>query len=465
MQRWLKQLWISQKSLNNTVISFKKYTLLKEAFQLPYSVIQPILDYYYESFKKFLKAGREKVTPKLFPEKNFELDFSGTRYEFLNTMKPNVNVYFFFNKHSGTSAYFWEYDKNKVNTFDKTNTGNIYINLTSKFETMYYGTIEHEVLHYVQYLIKKYKKLKKRQDEYGGLPSKKIIPSGMNTRGKIKERRTHHEYRPIEYYTNLMSAIRSLELAYEREMHKDPTTYDQNIKNKDSKKEFLNYVLKAVREGKAGSREYSQLLEKIKKYSPEIFKKYLQIIYKVFVEGEPAYNIPEIKKMMEELQKVREKGSEVKRERKQKIQSFSFYKDREMGFLAWPTYDMGWQSTRGLSEEIRKKIEAFAEWGEMLEYNLGFKHIDRYGETYLKMPTTNSGIRNFFLDLKRLKERYLLKPKEIANVFNLKEVDSFTEKEVAEIFDVAFKNFKKEYIRSTPSKQEIENYINHIYFI
>jgi len=446
------------------VISFKKYTFLKEAFQVPYNVMQPILDYYYESYKKLLEMGREKITTRLFPEKNFKLDFTGTRFEFLNKMQPNVNIYFVNRDNYGYCGLFSSYDKNKINTMDRTNTGNITINFACKFDDMYYGTIEHEVLHYIQYMIKKYKKLEKKRDkDYGGLPSKRLIPSGMDTRGTKKRRRTHHEYRPIEYYTNLLSAIRSIELTYEREMRKDPSTYEKYIGDKEHKKEFLNHVLKAVRLNKGGSSDHYRTLSKIRGFSKELYQKYLQIIYKVFVEGEPTYNIPEIKKMMEELQQVRKKGSEAKKERKQKIQSFSFYKDREMGYLSWPSYDLGWKSMIGLDEKIKIKIEAYAEWGEMLEYNLGFKHVEKYGETHLKMPSTNSGIRNFFLNLKNLKEKYSPKSEKIADVFNLNEKNSFNEKEVVEIFDTAFKNFKREYMRSTPNEVDIENYINQIY--
>lgn len=452
------------------MISFKKYTLLREAFQLPYNVIQPILDYYYESFKKFLKAGREKVTPKLFPEKNFKLDFSGTNFEFLNEMDPNVNVYFLHDRSSNTSAYFTTIDRNRVNTFDKTNTGNIYINLTSKFESMYYGTIEHEVLHYVQYLIGKYKKLKKRQDEYGGLPSKKLIPSGMTTRGKIKERRTHHEYRPIEYYTNLMSAIRSLELAYEREMRKDPTTYDQNIKNKKSKKEFLNYVLKIVREGKRGSSEYSQLLDKIKKFSPEIYQKYLQIIYKVFVEGEPAYSLADVRKMKLDIGETRAIGTEEKYKRKMEkrkkeesrdIQFFTWSRDSLM-IKNYDTYDIFDKSPvdiddgRGISGE------------EILE-NLGLKSRelkDREGWSdsfYYLLPKRPSSIAKLFRNLKSLKNKPWTYELRIHQKGEKNREP--TKEEMIQIYDGVYKELKDRYLNAAIdiSKEPLQKLIDAAY--
>ena len=442
------------------MISFKKYILLREAFQLPYSVIQPILDYYYESFKKFLKAGREKVTPKFFPEKNFELDFSGTPYEFLNDMKPNVNVYFLHNRNIDTSAYFWEYDKNKINTFDKTNTGNIYINLTSRFETMYYGTIEHEVLHYVQYLIKKYKKLKKRQDEYGGLPSKKLIPSGMSTRGKVKEKRTHHEYRPIEYYTNLMSAIRSLELAYEREMLKDPTSYKKDIKDKNIKRDFLNFILKAIRENKSGNAEYFRLLSKIKNFSSKLYKKYLQIIYKVFVEGEPAYNISDIKKLVADLEEARTEGSEAKKEKKEKELTKSILWRPSWGTsgLRFISYD-----TSLVFDKAKVNIyDGATISGEYLLLDIGATEKDTDDATYFILPKSKSNIVMLFKNLKTLKQRKRYYELRVGEADNLRNPN---DREIINIYNAVFEELKDRYLASVDdqSKSHLSSLIDAAY--
>lgn len=444
------------------MISFKKYTLLVEAFQLPYSVIQPILDYYYESYKKFLKAGREfgRVTSKTFPEKNFELDFSGTQYEFLNDLKPNVNVYFLNNRNIDATAYFWEYNKDKINTFDKTNTGNIYINFTAKFETMYYGTIEHEVLHYVQYLIKKYKKLKKRQDEYGGLPSKKLIPSGMTTRGKVKEKRTHHEYRPIEYYTNLMSAIRSLEMAYEREMLKDPSTYNKNIKDKSSKKEFLNYVLKAVRQNKVGSTEHSRLLIKIKNYSQELYKKYLQVIYKVFVEGEPAYNISDIKKLVADLVEARDEGGEIRKEKKEKQLTKSIIWKPSWGTssLRFISYD-----TSQIFDKVKVDIyDGATISGEYLLLDIGATQKETEDDVYFVLPKSKSNIVTLFSNLKELKKAKRYYELRVGKTDNLRYPNN---NEIEKIYDSVFDELKERYLDSVEeqSKSHLSSLIDAAY--
>lgn len=443
------------------MISFKKYTLLNEAFQLPYNVIQPILDYYYESYKTFLKAGREKVTPKLFPEKNFKLDFSGTNFEFLNEMNPNVNVYFLHNRNLDSTAYFWVYDRNKVDTFDKTNTGNIYINLIARFETMYYGTIEHEVLHYIQYLIGKYKKLKKRQDEYGGLPSKKLIPSGMTTRGKVKEKRTHHEYRPIEYYTNLMSAIRSMELAYEREMLKEPLTYAKDIKNKEMRKSFLGYVLKAVRENRSGTSEYFKLLSKMKKFSPEIYKKYLQIIYKVFVEGEPAHNLSDIKKLVADLVEARAEGEEFKRGKREKELTKSIIwrsrSSREASSLKFISYD-----TSNVFGTYNNIYDGATISGEELLLDLGATEKEEDDDVYFVLPRGKSNVVKLFQNLKKLKERKVDYELRVGTTDNLRDPNG---EEIVKIYNAVFEELKERYLESAEdqSKSHLSSLIDAAY--
>ncbi len=444
------------------MISFKKYTLLKEAFQVPYNVIQPILDYYYESYKNFLKIGREKVTPKLFPEKNFKLDFSGTRYEFLNELKPNVNVYFLNNKHIGSTAYFWELDKNKVNTFDKTNTGNIYINFAARFEPMYYGTIEHEVLHYLQYLIKKYKKIKKKkEDDYGGLPSKKIIPSGMTTRGKVKEKRTHHEYRPIEYYTNLMSAIRSLERTYEREMLKEPATYEKSIKDKKSKKEFLEYTLKAVRQNKGGTTDFYRVLSKIRNFSPEIYKKYLQIIYKVFVEGEPAYNLADVKKLAQDIEEAKLEGKEAKKEKKEQELTKAIvwrpsWRDNNLRFLS---YD-----TSNIFDKAKVNIyDGMTISGEYLLLDIGASEKNVQDDTIFFLPRNKSNIVTLFKNLNTLKRRKQDYELRVGETDNLR---SPNDEEIVKIYDAVFEELKERYLAAAEdqSKSHLSDLIDVAYY-
>jgi hypothetical protein len=449
------------------MVTFKKYVLLNEVFQVPYSIMQPILDYYYESYKKLYETGRTKITTKLFPEKNFKLDFTGTRFEFLNKMQPSVNIYFT----KGNYDYcglFSEWDKNRVNTMDRSNTGNITINFACKFHDMYYGTIEHEVLHYIQDLIKKYRKLKGEKDgNYGGLPSKKLIPAGMETHGRKKRRRTHHEYRPIEYYTNLISAIRSIELTYEREMRKDPPTYEKYITDKEHKKEFLNHILKSVRSGIVGSSEHSRILSKVRGFSKELYQKYLQIIYKVFVEGEPAFNIPEIKKMMEELQQVRERGSQAKRENA--LEQIKKEAAKEINFEPWArdnllikhydTFDIFDKSPVPIDDG--RSIS-----GEEILENIGLKRKEYTKDEvydYYLLPKKPSSIAKLFKNLKELKKKpwtYELR----INDKNDRGRDP-TQEEMIKIYDGIYKELKDRYLYAVTdsSKEPLSNLIDKAY--
>lgn len=431
--------------------------------------MQPILDYYYESYKHFLNIGGEKVTTKTFPEKNIKLDFSGTRFEFLNELKPNVNVYFFNKKSSGYSAYFSEYNRERINTMDQSNAGNIYIDFSSNFEKMYYGTIEHEVLHYIQYLIKKYKKLKnKKEYDYGGLPSRKLIPAGLDTRGKRKEKRTHHEYRPIEYYTNLLSIIRSLERTYEREMRKEPQTYEKSIKDKELKKEFLNSILKAIRQDKGGTADHYAILAKIKKFSKELYQKYLQIIYKVFVEGEAAYNLQDLKKMIEELQNVR--STAIQEREKQKLEKFKKEEAKNIKFESWSRDYLKIQSydTFNLFDKSPVSIDdGKGISGEEILGNLGLSEKSSKNDWaqnfYFLLPKGLTNIMKLFKNLKKLKNKpwtYELRVHQKG-----KPNREPTQEEMIQIYDGIYKELKERYLSvvTDDSKQELSNLIDGAY--
>ena len=65
---------------------FKQW-LLNEGFELPFRVIKDIYEYYRDSYEKYRSKPRVKIEPKYF-----DLDFTGTRYAFLNDLNPRVLV-------------------------------------------------------------------------------------------------------------------------------------------------------------------------------------------------------------------------------------------------------------------------------------------------------------------------------------------------------------------------------------
>jgi hypothetical protein len=213
-------------------------TVLKEGiFSIPRPVFQDIIDYYTQMYEKFKLEKIKKVTPDKFPPKTFEIDLTGTKFEFLNEMRPKVEIYF-----SSERSHF---EPQFVGSF-----GRINLNMTERYESMVYDTIEHEILHFIQYLYvyNLYKKGKISQKQYidsvngdvpvnktnyAGLPPKKLLDPRKNINGRIissgikSNKRTKHAHRPIEYYPDLLSSIRELHFNFLEELKNKASEYDQ----------------------------------------------------------------------------------------------------------------------------------------------------------------------------------------------------------------------------------------------
>lgn len=249
-------------------MNFKKW-LLSEAFEIPFDIIKPIYDYYLEGYKQYLKAPRTKIEPK-----TFSLDFTGTKYEFLQYLNPAIVV-----ELSGSLP--------KALGMYQSWGNRVFLSFTD-FEQVNIHTIEHEVLHYLQDLIRMHLKRSSRKAIHGGLPGAPVVKSilGLRSRDRIKDsqthglvtsRRTKHEHRPIEFYTNLNSLIRNLQYGYVKYC----TGEDVNkcVADKKEKKKYFN-MLVALK-----SDEVSDL-EKVKSLSDEVYRIYIKEIYKQFINNE-----------------------------------------------------------------------------------------------------------------------------------------------------------------------------------
>jgi hypothetical protein len=213
----------------NNGISFKKW-LYKEAFELPFDNIRKIYEYYEQSYKQYLKAPRTKIPRKLIP-----LDLSGSKYDFLQYLNPYVEITVKGALENAAGIYYGTTEGlgNYMTGESRRIIGRISLSFYNH-EHVSYSAIEHEVLHFIQDLIKHHSEgrmvdsfwknkndsiIKKKRPTYGGLPPMPLVKGLMKDReidikGNKKERRTKHEYRPIEFYTNLNSLIRSLQYYY-----------------------------------------------------------------------------------------------------------------------------------------------------------------------------------------------------------------------------------------------------------
>lgn len=248
---------------------FKQW-LLNEGFELPFRVIKDIYEYYRDSYEKYRLKPRVKIEPKYF-----DLDFTGTRYEFLNDLNPRVLVELKASLPGGYAGlYLSSQLKVKLEKNGLVVTAKIQLALSSFMGGPY--IIEHELLHAVQDLIR----IKKGMKVIGGIPNMPLVKRvtderGISIDGAKKVKRVKHGIRPIEYYTNLDSVIRSLQYKYVRMLLDSGKDIDLGVRDSEAKKEFFSRMKK----------ENSWISDKLDtvKFDEELYRIYLQEISKRFI--------------------------------------------------------------------------------------------------------------------------------------------------------------------------------------
>ena len=270
-------------------------------FHVPENILKPIKDFYIENYKQYLDNGGGKISRRLYPPKEFKLDFSGTKFEFLNVGDPSITVYL-----TSRGSYFHEYNHNKEDTMQEFNHGNIYLQLnTNIFRRMLSDIIEHEVMHYIQSL------MKSLHSEYGsGFPNKRlwrkdVDANGFSTGGTGRTRVSHTQ-RPIEYYTDLLTAIRELFHDYHNKIKNSPH-YDILKNNAKAKQYFFSDFINAVNDPEYSEEVYNKTLtidtfRELKKVSSEFYKKILTITYNAFVNGASNFDPKQIEKDFKKIQ-------------------------------------------------------------------------------------------------------------------------------------------------------------------
>lgn len=140
-------------------MNFREWLSLHESFALPYGVMEEMYNFLLDSYKKRIESPKTPIRSKVF-----DLDLSGTRYEFLNKFHPSVSLNYVSRK---LNMPAW-YSGMKSVGASGSKFGNI---------PMYQGDIsigygdnwadhkillEHELLHFIQDLIKEHQRLTKK---------------------------------------------------------------------------------------------------------------------------------------------------------------------------------------------------------------------------------------------------------------------------------------------------------------
>jgi len=265
-----------------------KLWLLNEDFELPFSVIKDI----YEFYKKVINEDDEDN--KLRRERVFKIDFTGTNFEFLNKLNADLKVLVGYDynyrlkRYSANGIYLgleyinseWHGRGPYLGTERNQLRGTIglpLLDLTNSREKHLYEdaitvAIEHEVLHFVQDLIKVAKNL----EHIGGLPSPKFVKRITDKEGidSVNDQQVPHHKRPIEFYTNINSAVNDIQYSYLYLCSRREYDLDYCQKDKDMKKDYLKKWIDVAKE----KERYN--------FDQEYFRMILQSAYKRFVDND-----------------------------------------------------------------------------------------------------------------------------------------------------------------------------------
>lgn len=422
--------------------------LIKEGFPaLPDKILRPIKDYYIEIWKRNYILNIQRITEKNTPSRTFSLDFTGTPYEHLNRLKPSVEVILT----AGSEAWCQpKITKGK---------GKIKLGLRRPASSLY-QTVEHEMYHYVQFLIQDYNlRYKNQKSEIGGLPSRKIMPEYDNVHGLGRHRRIAHSLRPIEYYPDLLTSVRDLHYKYYEKYHKDPNWKEIENSTK-AKKDFFMEFLNAVRNGESFGVYAGHIFKKFKSISKKFYFYMLKKAYEGFVNLPRNFDADEIKQLLSDRTK------DIIQKNMEKIKNASI---ETIGFsylhpLKIESYNRG-DIMGELGDQDLEVEDGLSNSGEYVFAYLGiFEKETRNGMEY-RLPQKPKNIERIFKTLKDLKNQN-------KNIFSLRVHDNRTGKsrglnpeEIPLVYDSIFKEIKKRYLDAADvnSGEHVEKLIDNSY--
>ena len=265
-------------------MNFRNWFSLNESFEIPFGVVREIYEYYIDCLEKF----HNDETENQFTNKLFRIDLSNTKYSFLECetedCENKIEYYLIVNIKKLNSALGLyrgieiSYNRKLIIT------GEIDLDFPlDKGDVLL--VIYHEVLHFIQNLIKKH-----AGSSAGGFVKRRIVRSELRRnrkdfkipKGNIEyEFRTHdvpHERRPIEHQTNLNSIIFELQRGYlQSQIYSGNTDLEKLQKDRDEKINHWKLHMNRIKLfwGLSGIK----FDENLKKY-------YYKQIYKQFIDNE-----------------------------------------------------------------------------------------------------------------------------------------------------------------------------------
>ena len=260
------------------------YQLVTEGiFEVPKHVYQAIIDDLIRTNRDYQrqKSYGPLNQPTNFPAVFYDLDLRGTSHEYLQYLEPQVKVRYTTDDSIAKDANYCDFDW-KLKKYAMPDHGVISLNLNKPVESHFKTSIEHEVLHYIQDLIKLHQEIKKTGKEKkdivwpdvesieGGQVKRKIVPTVKGD--KLGRKRHHQKY--YEFMTNLNTFIRSMVDSYNKWLKR----LDRQDTSIQRKKYFKMVVSGSM------TFPYSHILKRVKKStSPGLYNEYLKKTYDYFV--------------------------------------------------------------------------------------------------------------------------------------------------------------------------------------
>lgn len=427
-------------------------------FHVPMSVLKNLLDDYYEIWRVVQSQNVKRITKKSFPIKDYDLDFSGTRFEFLNNLNPKPSIKVRYS--NGGGSYFLETPSKKYKSEADylKNKGFMQIDLSDPYRVVI-DLIEHEVLHYIQYYIQKYTRIKKGEKEpmflnpnkgsIGGLPSKKIIDDtytllGYSKGSKKIRKNIPHSMIPIEHYPDLLTAIRHMEFAFSE---KNPDyEYDENNPTKweKQKKQFFVDVLN----GSIKVKLASSIFKNFKEISKQFYNHMVKVGYDAFVNKPPNFNARDLIKRGKEMESI----SPVTKKVQQNFNMlFNFYRDE---MIYSDVYDFA----NDFLEKYFEITDGKSITGESVISNIGSLDV---GESYSgRLPHKGKDVVAMFKRLKKYKDANsdIFTNVDRPTIFYNGEEEYFQKKHIQPAYKSLFENLKDHYYNNAIDDVSRENF-------
>jgi hypothetical protein len=294
-------------------MNWYKTAIKKEAglFSFPMHVFKDIRDHVANAYYKIAEEDPSKITKAGFPAKIFDLDFSGTKWEYLNELNPKTKISFF--RAKGEASEMLEYGNGQLE---------VSFNLYEPLSMMFASTIEHELLHILQTLIKHYREKHGRtnpvDEGFGGLPPYKLIDPDLDVEGFKKgpdhgAKRVEHTKRPIENYTDLLTMVRELQYAYMVGSYSDldKAEYFRHFLDPKGRSDIFIETNQRALAFLQSAKGYEKSFKKI---DPELHKLVIQKAYNEFVNNEAPESINEISDHLGRVKELNEQREQLQEE-------------------------------------------------------------------------------------------------------------------------------------------------------